>query len=269
MAPRTSMKSTFRNERLSGGRLEQSASRSGPDPFEQPILHIVEDGIMLNDGKILGLGQKLLVGIYTRAKHLRLLRAHLTHLLRHLVGSWGREEACQREGLRDGEVISAGLMMAWGGLPLSLPSIKLKTGCSPKMQRKYHEMLDIHLGSISLVATPAWSMLLNLMVRGNGNFTAQDGHSHVSHNILLDLSSPKEIENRRTDNVSAEEGINPAHDHGVGDDHGHLPLHGAHHALHGVGVCHGVGRRLAPVLGRAEERARLVRGRQGVAPRAE
>lgn len=50
--------------------------------------------------------------------------------------------------------------------------MKLKTGCSPKIHKKYHEILDIHLGSMSLVATPAWSMLLNLMVRGNGNFTA-------------------------------------------------------------------------------------------------
>lgn len=32
-------------------------------------------------------------------------------------------------------------------------------------------MLDIHLGSISLVCTPAWSMLLNLIVMGKGNFT--------------------------------------------------------------------------------------------------
>lgn len=59
-------------------------------------------------------------------------------------------------------------------IPLSLPSMKLKTGCNPKMHKKYHEMLDIHRGSMSFVATPACSMLLNLMVRGNGSFTARD-----------------------------------------------------------------------------------------------
>lgn len=41
------------------------------------------------------------------------------------------------------------------------------------MQRKYQLMLDIQRGSISLVCTPAWSMLLNLIVRGKGSFTAQ------------------------------------------------------------------------------------------------
>ena len=40
------------------------------------------------------------------------------------------------------------------------------------MHKKYQLMLDIHLGSMSLVATPACSMLLNLMVNGNGSFTA-------------------------------------------------------------------------------------------------
>lgn len=40
-------------------------------------------------------------------------------------------------------------------IPLSLPRMKLKTGWSPKIHKKYHEMLDIHLGSMSLVATPA------------------------------------------------------------------------------------------------------------------
>jgi hypothetical protein len=39
------------------------------------------------------------------------------------------------------------------------------------MHKKYQLMLDIHRGSMSLVATPAWSMLLNLMVSGNGSFT--------------------------------------------------------------------------------------------------
>lgn len=54
---------------------------------------------------------------------------------------------------------------------MSLPSRKLKTDCRPKMQRKYQLILDIHRGSISLVMTPDCSMLLNLMVRGNGSFT--------------------------------------------------------------------------------------------------
>lgn len=35
-------------------------------------------------------------------------------------------------------------------------------------------MLDIHRGSMSLVCTPACSMLLNLMVMGNGSFTRRE-----------------------------------------------------------------------------------------------
>lgn len=46
------------------------------------------------------------------------------------------------------------------------------------MHKKYQLMLDIHRGSMSLVATPAWSMLLNLMVRGNGSFTIQSQLGH-------------------------------------------------------------------------------------------
>jgi len=42
------------------------------------------------------------------------------------------------------------------------------------MQRKYQLMLDIHRGSMSLVCTPACSMLLNLMVMGNGSFTRRE-----------------------------------------------------------------------------------------------
>ncbi len=41
-------------------------------------------------------------------------------------------------------------------------------------------MLDIHLGSMSLVATPACSMLLNLIVNGNGNFTKPHHVSQVA-----------------------------------------------------------------------------------------
>lgn len=44
------------------------------------------------------------------------------------------------------------------------------------MQRKYQLMLDIHLGSMSFVCTPAWSMLLNLIVMGNGSFTSDSQH---------------------------------------------------------------------------------------------
>lgn len=64
--------------------------RSSLDTPEQPALHIIEDGVMLNDSEVLHLAEELLVRVDTRAEHLLLCRAHLAHLLSHLVGSYER-----------------------------------------------------------------------------------------------------------------------------------------------------------------------------------
>jgi hypothetical protein len=58
--------------RMSGNALQQSAL--------DPIKHRV----MLNDGKVLGFGLELLVGILAWPEH-GLLGAHLSHLLGHLI----------------------------------------------------------------------------------------------------------------------------------------------------------------------------------------
>lgn len=53
------------------------------------MLYVVENGVVLNDGQIFRLAKKLLVRVDARPEHLRsLLRAHLAHLLGHLVGRW-------------------------------------------------------------------------------------------------------------------------------------------------------------------------------------
>lgn len=148
---------------------------------------------------------------------------------------------------------------------MSLPRIKLKTGCSPKIHKKYQEMLDIHLGSISFVATPAWSMLLNFMVRGNGSFTAQ-------RVLLATRTQPWATDcayRAPTDDITAEEGVDPAHNQRIGDDHGHLSLHGTHHALHGIRVRHWIRRRLTPVLWCLEVCTGLVGCHQRIAARVE
>ena len=64
-----------------------------------------------------------------------------------------------------------------GGLPLSFPRMKIKTGCSPKRLRKYHEREDTHRTSRSRVAMPDCSMDLKRMVRGKGSFTITE-HEH-------------------------------------------------------------------------------------------
>ena len=60
-----------------------------------------------------------------------------------------------------------------GGLPLSFPRMKMKTGWRPKRLRKYQEREDTHRTSRSRVAMPDWSMDLKRIVNGNGSFTAQ------------------------------------------------------------------------------------------------
>lgn len=101
-------------------------------------------------------------------------------------------------------------------------------------------------------------MLLNLIVRGKGNFTS----------LSLATLRPSEIPRQRslTNHVTAEESTDPAHDQRVGDDHSHLVLHHAHHALHRARVAHRVWRSLPSPLGILQERARFVSRRQDVSP---
>jgi len=58
-------------------------------------------------------------------------------------------------------------------VPFSLPRIKMKTDCRPNKFKKYHDRLDTHRTSKSLVMTPDWSIDLKRIVSGKGSFTAQ------------------------------------------------------------------------------------------------
>jgi len=56
--------------------------------LQKPLLHTYQGVLVSQHRQILCLSLELLVGIYTRSKHLRSSSwAHLTHLLRHLTGS--------------------------------------------------------------------------------------------------------------------------------------------------------------------------------------
>lgn len=78
-----------------------------PDTLEQPLLNVVQDGIVLHDGDVLRLALELLVGVLAGAEHgRRALGTHLAHLLGHLVGGcavleWEnmRTEVCWRDCL--------------------------------------------------------------------------------------------------------------------------------------------------------------------------
>lgn len=141
------------------------------------------------------------------------------------------------------------------------------------MHKKYQLMLDIHRGSMSLVATPAWSMLLNLMVKGKGSFTVMLMiHSLawiddiITRKQAWHKSPPRQV---HTNNITTEKGIDPAHDQRVWNDHGHLVFHHAHHAVHRAGVTHGVRGRLSTTLGIFEKGTGLVGRGQGISSRIE
>lgn len=56
------------------------------DALKKPVLHVIKDGIVLNDSEVLRLAEELLVWVDTGAEHLlALLGTHLAHLLGHLV----------------------------------------------------------------------------------------------------------------------------------------------------------------------------------------
>lgn len=68
-----------------------------------------------------------------------------------------------------------------------------------------------------------------------------------------------------TDNVAAEKGIDPAHNQRIRDNHGHVILHHAHHAIHLARVRKRVRRRLALPIRFLEKLARLVAAGEGIA----
>lgn len=76
-------------------------------------------------------------------------------------------------------------------LPLSLPRMNIKTDCSPKRLRKYHDRLETHRTSRSWVATPDCSIDLNRIVKGNGSFTGW--RPHISIQATLLTQAPKVV----------------------------------------------------------------------------
>lgn len=61
-----------------------------------------------------------------------------------------------------------------------------------------------------------------------------------------------------TDNKAREKGIDPPHDQRLGNHHGHVAFHHAHHALHGRRITHWIGSRLAPQFWLSQKLALLV-----------
>lgn len=129
--------------------------------------------------------------------------------------------------------------------PLSFPRMNIKTDCSPKRLRKYHDRLETHRTSRSRVATPDCSIDLNRIVRGKGSFTnRQNPYKHSINSIWATTKGSI----RRTDNKTSKESIDPAHDQRLGYHHRHVPLHHAHHTLHGCWICHWIASWFASIL---------------------
>lgn len=124
---------------------------------------------MFYNFQILCFTLKHLIWILARLKHASAgPRIHLRHLLCHLIRSCRIVD--EWSPARSGSYS-----------PLSFPRMNIKTDCSPKRLRKYHDKLETHRTSRSRVATPDCSIDLNRIVRGNGSFTdRRDAYQHTS-----------------------------------------------------------------------------------------
>ena len=85
----------------------------------------------------------------------------------------------------------------------------MKTDCSPKRFRKYHDRLETHRTSKSRVATPDCNIDLNRIVRGKGSFTAWRMPCQRTGDTAWTSVTRSA---RRTDNEAGKESIDPAHD---------------------------------------------------------
>ena len=131
----------------------------------------------------------------------------------------------------------------------------MKTDCSPKRLRKYHDKLETHRTSKSRVATPDCSIDLKRIVRGNGSFT--DVRALYQHTGDYCLGTEGSI--RHTDNKASKESIDPAHDQSLGYHHCHIALHHAHHTLHGCWIRHWIASWFASILRVFQERSIFIR----------
>ena len=143
----------------------------------------------------------------------------------------------------------------------------MKTDWSPKRLRKYQERLDTQRTSRSRVMTPDWSIDLNRMVSGKGNFTAKLMELISIFTEISVVTGPRpwsrwELDRlgmgiARTDHKSCKESIDPSHYQRLRDHHRHIALHHTHHALHSRRVRHRVPCRLTPILWFLQECALL------------
>jgi hypothetical protein len=90
-------------------------------------------------------------------------------------------------------------------------------------------------------------------------------NTSLQHALELDSDGERQLQNHE----SAEEGIDPAHDQGVGNDHGHVVFHHTHHAVHGAWVRHGVRSWLPAALGVLQIHPGLVGLNELIAPSLE
>lgn len=102
-------------------------------------------------------------------------------------------------------------------------------------------------------------MLLNLIVKGKGSFTI----------LVSSSSATNQATHQPTNNITAKKRINPAHNQRIRNNHGHLVLHHAHHAVHRAGIAQGIRRRLSAILGVLEVCAGLICSREHFSSRVE
>ena len=180
---------------------------------------------MRHDLDILRLALKHLIRIRTRPHHIRPRRRPAHLLLRHLARCVVAAEEVDEDGLQAEE---ADEVQRDGGHPAGV-----EVACCYACLQHLFELWGDGEGEFH------WGVLVWLLLwfMGGGG---------------------------RTNDESAEKGVDPPHDESLRHDHSHVPLHHPHHALHSRGVRHWVRRRLALSVGVLKVGARLEGGDEGV-----
>lgn len=140
----------------------------------------------------------------------------------------------------------------------------MKTDCNPKRFRKYHDKLDTHRTSKSLVATPDCSIDLKRIVSGNGSFTAMRKSP-----LAFFPSPPPDVIRERTYHKPSKERINPRHNQRLRNHHCHISLHHSHHRLHTCRIRHRIRRRLSLAIWIFQKSATLVSRHEVILARLE
>jgi hypothetical protein len=165
---------------------------------------------------ILSFAIKLLLGVLSRCEHVGTCsRLHLTHLLRHLTRR-----------------------------------------CKAALAKRHKTLVPMRTIVIAQEIREDWLQAEHAQeIERNGGDPSHIQISGGDPALQHRLEARRKGERHPEHDKAGEEGIDPAHDKGLGDDHRHVALHHVHHAVHSCRIGHRVRRRLIFSLRCLKERA--------------